>query len=153
MYSKIIVRSYADMLALNPSRDNFFISVVEGCSNELVNTKTGAHFPLSFPDCGGRDALHCPFTDELAKEIVDFILNIWDDPEEKVLYINCMAGKSRSGAIATFAAYIRELNEYREPGAYHHQRFMERFKNENPQIVPNMHILYKLLREYFSRGQ
>lgn len=40
----------------------------------------------------------------------------------------------------------------RQPHNTHWQLVMEQFKNENPQIVPNMHILYKLLREYFSRG-
>lgn len=152
MYSKIIVRSYADMLALNPSRDNYFISVVEGCANQLVSEKTRRHLPLSFPDCGGRDDfISCDFTDQQAKEIVDFLTLVCLDQDSKDLYVNCMAGKSRSGAIATFAAYLKEIMEYREPRAHHHQRFMEQFKNENPQIVPNMHILYKLLREYFSR--
>lgn len=142
------------MLALNPSRDNYFISVTEGCSNELVNSKTRRHLPLSFPDCGGRsDCINtCRFTDDLAKEIVDFVIAICDDPDElKDLYVNCMAGKSRSGAIATFAAYVLEDSEFRPPHMRHHQIVMEAFKNENPQIVPNMHILYKLLREYFSR--
>lgn len=144
------------MLALNPPRDNYFISVVEGCANQLVSEKTRRHLPLSFPDCGGRDShensfKYCDFTDEQAKEIVDFLTIICLDQDTKVLYVNCMAGKSRSGAIATFAAYLKEIMEYREPGAHHHQRYMEQFKNENPQIVPNMHILYKLLREYFSR--
>ena len=150
-YSKIVVKSYADMLALNPSRDNYFISVVEGCTNELVSERNSTHFPLCFPDCGGRDNFqHCFFSDELAREIVDFVLDLYARPEEKVLYVNCMAGKSRSGAIATFAAYILETNLNRA-GAQHWQLVMESFKNENPQIVPNMHILYKLLREYFNR--
>ncbi len=152
MYSKIIVKSYADMLALDPPRDNYFISVVEGCENKLIGEGGATHLALSFPDCGGRDDLRdCPFTDDLAEKIVRFILKLALLPEDKTLYVNCMAGKSRSGAIATFAAYIQEYTEYREPGAHHHQRFMEQFKNENPQIVPNMHILFKLLKEYFSR--
>lgn len=152
MYSKIIVRSYADMLALNPPRDNYFISIVEGCANQLVSEKNGAHFPLCFPDCGGRDDFkNCCFSDDLAREIVDFVLALYDNPEEKVLYVNCMAGKSRSGAIAYFASWIQECREQRQPHNSHWQLVMEQFKNENPQIVPNMHILYKLLREYFRR--
>ncbi len=141
------------MLALDPPRDNYFISVVEGCSNGLIgDQKSDTHFPLCFPDCGGRDDFkYCAFSDELAKEIVDFVLDLYGRPEEKVLYVNCMAGKSRSGAIATFAAYVQECNEARNPHNAHWQLVMEEFKRQNPQIVPNMHILFKLLREYFSR--
>lgn len=150
MYNKIVVRSYADMLVLDPPRDNFFISVVEGCANQLVTEKSSIHFPLCFHDCGGRDDFNnCAFSDALAKEIVDFILGLYGSGETKDLYINCMAGKSRSGAIATFAAYVQETNENRTEN-WHWQLVMEQFKQENPLIVPNMHILFKLLQVYFN---
>jgi predicted protein tyrosine phosphatase len=46
------------------------------------------------------------FTPEMAKKIVAFITNADSQSGEDILIVNCMAGISRSGAIANFARRI-----------------------------------------------
>jgi protein-tyrosine phosphatase len=82
------------------------------------------------------------FDRKTAEEIIAFIDENRNLPGEQTLHVNCMVGKSRSGAIATFACWYLGLN-------------LEEFKNANIQIVPNLHILNTLmsvLQERYEPG-
>ncbi len=77
------------------------------------------------------------FTIDQAKEVVDFIVKAHSNPDSKdMLLVNCMAGVSRSGAIATFAQQICRID-------------YDEFCRQNPQIVPNPHV-GRMLNEYYS---
>lgn len=77
------------------------------------------------------------FTEKHAAEIVEF-LDRWKGVEEDYnLNVNCMAGISRSGAVATFACEYLELD-------------MEHFRNENSWIQPNAYILAMLRRRFWG---
>ena len=68
-----------------------------------------------------------------AQLIVDFVVSIHSRPEHITLYVNCLAGISRSGAIAKFVQQSCQINP-------------EIFSSCNPDIYPNLHVL-RLLHE------
>lgn len=73
------------------------------------------------------------FADDQADEIIRFLKNCQSRPQQEVLYVNCMAGISRSGAIVRFACETFNLDP-------------KKLMIENPQILPNMLVL-RLLRK------
>ncbi len=73
------------------------------------------------------------FNEDDADKIIDFLERCQHRPENETLYVNCVAGISRSGAIVSFACEIFEFDR-------------KAFKRANPQILPNNLVLY-LLRE------
>lgn len=70
-----------------------------------------------------------PPTEAQAKEIVDFLIS----NKDKHIYVNCLAGKCRSGAVCHF------LEEYMS------YDWVEGFKHR---AVPNP-LLYKLMKDYW----
>ncbi|MBX9571913.1 MAG: hypothetical protein K2X77_23675 [Candidatus Obscuribacterales bacterium] len=76
------------------------------------------------------------FNEELADKIIEFLLQCNERKDSEALFVNCAAGVSRSGAIATFAAEIFELDR-------------KQFQKDNPGIAPNGLVLY-LLRERWN---
>ena len=91
------------------------------------------HLPLLpiLEDQFGRNLVK--FNETHADAIVNFLDQCHSRPEPETLYTNCVAGISRSGAIASFAVEVFNLDRH----AFH---------KENPQILPNNLVLY-LLRE------
>lgn len=73
------------------------------------------------------------FSESEADRIIDFLLNCNSRTDSEVLYVNCVAGISRSGAIVSFACETFNLDR-------------KQFRRDNPQILPNNLVLY-LLRE------
>lgn len=73
-------------------------------------------------------------TEQQAKQIINFLSHI-NPTTASILIIHCTAGVSRSGAVGEFA------KEYFRP----HINNIE-FKNMNPNIAPNQHILILLKR-------
>lgn len=69
------------------------------------------------------------FTREQAEELLDFIEN---NKTKSNCVVHCSAGISRSGAVATFIVDYFNLDWFK-------------FKNDNPHIHPNNHVL-KLLK-------
>lgn len=79
------------------------------------------------------------FGDEQADSIIEFLNNCHRRPKEETLYVNCVAGISRSGAIVSFACEVFNLDR-------------DKFKKDNPYILPNNLVLY-LLRERWHMRQ
>jgi predicted protein tyrosine phosphatase len=73
------------------------------------------------------------FGEQHADQIIKFLKQCHSRPQVETLYVNCMAGISRSGAIASFACETFNLDR-------------KQFLKDNPQILPNNLVLY-LLRE------
>lgn len=97
------------------------------------------HLPLLpiLEDQFGKNLVR--FNETHADAIVTFLENCHARPEQEILYTNCVAGISRSGAIASFAVEVFNLDR-------------KAFHRENPQILPNNLVLY-LLRERWSLRQ
>lgn len=150
MITNIKIYRYDVLVNLYRPPTDVYISVTEiGMQNQIAPTKESNILPLQFFDCGGMDGTSgdqgkfrgpglkvyskcSSFTNELAKEIIEFLDANRNLPGEQTLHVNCMAGKSRSGAIGTFAAWYLGLN-------------LEEFKNTNNWIVPNLHVLTTLI--------
>jgi predicted protein tyrosine phosphatase len=79
------------------------------------------------------------FNEEHADNIIDFLKACHARPKQETLYVNCIAGVSRSGAITSFASEVFKLDK-------------ETFRKENPYILPN-NLVLQLLKERWSRRQ
>lgn len=73
------------------------------------------------------------FSENQAKQVIDFLDLAQKDPEDSVLVVHCTAGISRSGAVATFACDYCGLS-YNE------------FMKANPFIYANPFVLRTLRR-------
>ena len=73
-----------------------------------------------------------------AETVVDHIIR-WHTEEDRVdLYVNCMAGVSRSAAVCEFARRVCNLDD-------------EQFKKDNPVRYPNGHVLRLLMRSWMAK--
>ncbi|MBM6414854.1 hypothetical protein, partial [Lacticaseibacillus paracasei] len=79
------------------------------------------------------------FDEAQADAIIDFLVDCNNRPEEEMLYVNCVAGISRSGAIVTFATDIFNLNK-------------DKFRKDNPYILPN-NLVMQLLKDRWNKRQ
>lgn len=97
------------------------------------------HIPLLpvFEEQLGRKIVR--FDESCADSILDFLEHCHARRPAETLYVNCVAGISRSGAVASFACEVFNLNK-------------AIFHKENPQIMPNNLVLY-LLRERWQLRQ
>ena len=77
-------------------------------------------------------------TPEEATRCYEFIVRHHQKPEWCPLYVNCMAGISRSGAVGTFAHRLCQTDR-------------DEFETRNPDLYPNGHILRLLMREWYGR--
>lgn len=78
------------------------------------------------------------FNEEMANKIVKFLLSInKNENSNDLLLINCMAGISRSGAVAWFARILFNLD-------------YDTFMKLNPHIVPNQYVLSLLFNSYYN---
>lgn len=102
---------------------------------------------LEFDDVTERDTedglLH--FSEEHAKQIVDFIKSIKDDGR-KVFYVHCDAGVSRSGAVG----YL--LNEWFNKFLEVRRVDNESFRMNNSHILPNPEVMRILKKELFGNA-
>ena len=78
-------------------------------------------------------------SEEDAKRIVDHVLKFHEHPERWECIVHCMAGISRSGAVATFVQRLAGM-----PSA--------QFLKENPGLYPNGHVLGLLMLELQNRA-
>lgn len=76
------------------------------------------------------------FAEEQADEVLNFLKQCHARPQEETLYVNCLAGVSRSGAFVSFACETFNLDR-------------KKFLQDNPEIMPNNLVLY-LLRERWA---
>lgn len=99
---------------------------------------------LFFDDCG--PAFHTcgfdnwegqkPFTEEQAKQVLDFVEQL---PEDTLLWVHCQAGISRSGAIGSFiSANYTNVNQ-------------AGWSAKHSWIRPNSHVYSLLRREMYKR--
>ncbi len=79
------------------------------------------------------------FHDEQADRIIEFLSSCHSRQSNETLFVNCVAGVSRSGAIASFACEVFNMDK-------------GNFKRANPTIQPNSLVLY-LLRERWELRQ
>jgi predicted protein tyrosine phosphatase len=75
---------------------------------------------------------------EEAKRCFEFVRRHHEKPDVCFLYVNCMAGISRSGAVGTFAHRYAQTDR-------------DHFERTNPEIMPNTHVLRLLMREWYGR--
>ncbi len=110
---------------VNPDMD----SLVEGQDNVL-----SLKFWDTDPTTNGLTALPDDpmfFNNTQADQVVAFLNTVHTSPTDDVLLINCMAGVSRSGAVADFARTLFQLD-------------YDGFKRVNPRIVPNVWVRQQL---------
>ena len=79
----------------------------------------------------GKTELNKAFTEQQAKEVIDFLEHNKDKAQ---CFVHCAAGYSRSGAVGAFA------NDYFGGNWFE-------FKNNNPAIKPNGRVMVMLNRE------
>jgi predicted protein tyrosine phosphatase len=153
-----------DLLVLENTHDNVWIVSVTDCDIDPIFQNGERILTLQFEDVdpewfarfntdevvddfGGMSGMtgqeilghltfENPFTPEQAMETVDFILRAHASDGNDCLIVNCMAGVSRSGAIATMTQQICQIN-------------YDSFKRMNPQIIPNAHVM-RLMTDYYS---
>ena len=143
---KIYVCSKKDMRAqwaVSPEwfkdPNKFFITIAGMADGEYAYPFVGSHvLRLMFDDITREEDGLILFNEEMAKKIHVFA----DTITGNVLYVNCAAGISRSGAVG----YC--LNEYfneNNPEDYN------AFKKENAQIQPNPTVKRILMDELFGK--
>ena len=122
----------------------------------IAGLADGCAYPCPFLTNDSKRVLHLLFDDvgeiekdnpslilfsiEHAKKIIEFVKTI-PQKESTVLYINCAAGISRSGAVGSC------LNEYFNNG---NVKDFEHFKIINSQIQPNPYVKRILTKELFG---
>jgi predicted protein tyrosine phosphatase len=120
----------------------------------IAGIADGCEYPCPFLTKDSKRVLHLLFDDvtesyiddpsirifdnEHAKKIVEFAKRI---PTDAVLYVNCAAGISRSGAVGSC------LNDYFNNG---NVEDFNNFKEVNPQIQPNPYVKRILNKELYG---
>jgi predicted protein tyrosine phosphatase len=74
-----------------------------------------------------------------ADQIIDLVVSAQANPAKETLFVNCSLGVARSGAIARFVADVLSLDE-------------TKFRELNPHIEPNEHVLHVLHKRWQERG-
>ena len=124
MIAKNITNENVELL-----KQSFFISInntnTSLYGNSYFNSDKSNVKALYFDDCGKDKLNEVAMNINQAKELFEFIKQ---NIHKESCIVHCSAGISRSGAVGLF------INEYL------HQDCNE-FKNINPQIQPNHHIL------------
>jgi predicted protein tyrosine phosphatase len=117
-------------------KENFFISVIDMGLNDILEESENI-INLHFADIPYPIKGHIHFDETHAMKVKTLLNRIKNTPGESGrLYINCHAGVSRSGALGTYAREYLDM-DYQE------------FKNMNPHIVPNRHVLKVLGGDFF----
>ena len=138
---KLLVKEHPD--ALNRHR---FISIVETPDLRFLQQKSPREITLSFADIDPDDRFfssseeedYVLFDDKHADAIIDFLIDAITEPESEMLFVNCMAGISRSGAVITFVSDILDIPQMK-------------VMHDNPDIMPNPFVLKTLKRRWRER--
>jgi predicted protein tyrosine phosphatase len=132
------------------NQDNtFYISInsTEGNDNQPYFEKQHANvLTLYFDDCNeykkhpiigssGGFYEQIPMSEEQALEVIKFVEKMDNNSN---VYVHCTAGVSRSGAVGAF------INDY-------FGRSWDKFKFDNPQVIPNSHISSLLKKMYYRK--
>lgn len=118
------------------------VSVIDTKGTVILPLDAPRTITLRFDDIAADDprplfGWERAMTADQAAMLVDFLDEVHEKPRACEVVINCTAGVSRSGAIATFC-----LERYKPFGL--------RFREENPNIKPNQYVL-RLLKEQAAR--
>ena len=147
MITRVFAKAYYEMRELAENQreyldKNCVISIIEPGVSVIFKEDTPSRITLSFHDIDPKafpspaDCLdYQPLSESDALRIVEFIKQNHAHHSKQVLYVNCMAGISRSGAVARFALDALQLDR-------------RQFMKDNPQIMPNGHVLH-LLKRYW----
>lgn len=99
--------------------------------NGLYQSTHPNYLNLMFADCDYKINWYTyPMQEEQAEQVVEFFKSI-TAKEDTILYINCLAGVSRSGGVGWVARQYFQLD-------------YDQFKRDNPQIVPNQQVIKML---------
>ena len=149
MIRRVFALSYYRMLDLSQTNraaleQHGFISIIDGCGVRIFQEDSPRVITLFLDDiCPAEAKLKLDdrdltlFTEEHASRIIDFILAFNKSQTDDMLYVNCMAGISRSGAVVTFVRDLYDLD-------------LAQFEQDNPGIGPNPHVL-QLLEHCWSK--
>jgi len=113
---------------LNPNKEFFATPYFK---NKHPNVLT-----LDFDDVESKEQGKI-FTDEMARDVVNFIIKHKD---KEFIIVHCAAGISRSGAVAQF------INDY----FIKDKNLKESFSLINPRVIPNQ-LVFKKLKEYYEK--
>ncbi len=152
MITRVFAKAYYAMRNLAETQPDYLakncvISIIEPGVSVIFAEDTPSCMTLSFHDIDPKafadpddypDLL--PLSEADAVKIVEFIKRNHAHHAKQVLYVNCMAGISRSGAVARFTLDALELDRHQ-------------FKKDNPQIMPNGHVLQLLKRYWREDGK
>lgn len=116
------------------NNDCFFISILDPDNPENYFPDSDNYKTVWFYDLECQVGNYKIFDDEIAKELIEFILK---NKDKSSCIVHCTAGVARSGAVGKFINNIfGEENK-------------KQFKRSNPHISPNRLVL-KLLNENYE---
>jgi len=109
------------------------ISCVDTISNRPFKLEHSNVLSIAFDDASEIEPNH--FTEEQAKQVNEFLKQ---HNTKTNFLVHCDAGKSRSGAVGEYIVNYHNLS-------------YQKFKQDNPQVHPNSHVLSTLNRyRYFN---
>lgn len=143
-FDTVLPRMCIDNLNVEEHSDKAFISITDGDKEDIhyFDKDYQNVLNLEFDDASDEENQRriklglrelILFTREQGEQIIDFLEK---NKSIETLYVHCLAGRSRSGAVGTFANDV-----------YGAETFYE-FCNSNPTIMPNYFILALLKRVY-----
>lgn len=150
MITRVLALSYGQMKELASDRKvvagNCFISITGSIPMAVFSKNCKNIVTLLFDDIYSSDILRYAgfagvlFRDIQADKIIEFVHYHRNTPANKILYVNCAAGVSRSGAVAAFVNQILCLDE-------------RKFRSDNPRISPNVHVAQVLKERWQNYGR
>ena len=149
LFWKFLENQNINDLNVETLSNTFFISINSTEGNDSVPYFKQKHWntlTLFFDDCdeykkysviGSPNDYYeqIPMSNEQSLELINFIEKM---DENSQVYVHCTAGVSRSGAVGAF------INDYFSGN-------WEKFKFDNPHIIPNSHISSLLKRTYYGK--
>jgi len=151
MITKVIVLGYEAILEeLRENRlpaNAIFVSITDPEEEPVFDEETDRIITFAFHDVDpawfkdyqpGQGKQYRWMTEDEAKKCADFILRHHAAVEEYILYTKRMAGICRSGAVGSFAHRVAGI-PYAD------------FREENPTLYPNGHMLRLLMREWYKQ--
>jgi predicted protein tyrosine phosphatase len=117
MIQNIYVYNYLEMknnlVNLPPDARIIGCTDVGGLVREPLFETDDYKLALRFDDCVPVDIQddYKPLSKEQAEQIVRYVMRLIDGRIRHDLYVHCVAGRSRSAAIAKFAAWVSGLDE------------------------------------------
>ena len=150
MITSITVLSYEAMLERARHHripaNTFVVSIIDPEEEPIFAPDTDRIITVRFHDLDPEwpvntdlDPKYVFMSAEDAKRIVDHVLKFHDHPAPWAFLVNCMAGISRSGAVATFVQRLAGVPA-------------DHFLTQNRDLHPNGHVLKLLMVELSNRG-